>query len=566
MSDAEKLSKMYLNYKVFVEEISKSNHAVQEIFDAISKLKVVRILIKDENPQEIFESLNSTGLELSNSDLIRNYLLMALDYTAQENLYKKYWLQIELLLRSTDAVENFMIQYLITKRRSTSIPYEKKKTNLSKNNLYNFFKEYFEKKYNSGNRNDDVEKFLKDAYRYAKFYSQCIFNDGTVFEELSALEKKFYELTFLLDAVNAPIILMYLYDKYDNGIFDETTFINFVDALISLAFRAKVCQLSGISAQFAGNVIARLDKENYLTQDLFFQTLTFGKGTYSFPNDEAFKQALTTSALYVKMKESGCKYFLYALEKNFATNNNLPAYDDVVVDHVVPQRLNKDWKNYLQDKNELQAHENWRETSGNLILTRSDEKNVGVVFQNKKVKATNSAFQFTRDLEKYSEWTSKQIQARAKKLADAAVKIWNLPEKYQGGTAVIETIFNLDSDFGFFTGKKPDIISIFNMEKKIASWRQFLTELATQFYTLDPDTFKLAAQKINNLGNRNMFATKENSLLNAFKIDDNVFVETHLSAKITLKLMKVIVENFDEISGTNFKSDIWFTLKNQTSE
>lgn len=89
-TELEKLSKMYINYKLFVEKISKSEHNVQEIYHAISKLKVVRILLKDENPQEIFESLNSTGLDLSNSDLIRNYLLMSLNYSTQENLYKNY--------------------------------------------------------------------------------------------------------------------------------------------------------------------------------------------------------------------------------------------------------------------------------------------------------------------------------------------------------------------------------------------------------------------------------------------------------------------------------------------
>lgn len=562
-TELEKLSKIYINYKFFVEKISKSEHNVQEIYHAISKLKVVRILLTDENPQEIFESLNSTGLDLSNSDLIRNYLLMSLNYSTQENLYKNYWLKIELLLQSTDAVETFITQYLITKRRSTSVQRDKNSSKLSKTNLYNSFKEYFEERYNGGNRDDDVENFLKDAYRYAQFYSKCTFSDGTVFDELSELEKKFYELTFLLDAVNAPIILMYLYDRYDKGNFDEETFINFVDALISLSFRAKVCKLGVIAAQFAGNVIARLDKKNYLNEKIFWQTLTFGKGTYNFPNDEDFKQALTTADLYGNMKESGCKYFFYSLEKNFSTNV-LPPYDDVVIDHVIPQRLNQDWKKYLQDKKDLQAHENWRGTLGNLILTRSYEKDVGAEFSKKKDKAAKSTFQFTKDLEKYSEWTSRQIQARAKKLANAAVKIWILPEEYQGETVSIETIFNLDSDFGFFTGKKPDIISIFNVEKKVATWREFLTEFVMQFYTLEPDNFKLAAQIIDESRQRKLFSTKASDLLTAFKINENFFVETTSDTVQKLKLMKAIAENFDEISGTNFKDDIWFTLQNKS--
>ena len=152
------------------------------------------------------------------------------------------------------------------------------------------------------------------------------------------------------------------------------------------------------------------DKENFLTEELFWQTLTFGKGTYTFPSDEDFKNALTNSEAYVNIKADGCKYFLYSLEKNFPAENELPDYDEVTVDHVVPQRLNQNWKIYLNARNDSQTHENWRNTLGNLILV-SDKKSVGADFQTKKFFAHDSTFQFTRDLEKYSEWTSKQIQA-----------------------------------------------------------------------------------------------------------------------------------------------------------
>ena len=522
-TETEKFSSMYINYKFFRQRITASKYSAKEIYNAISHLKIVRILLHTENPQEIFESLNSTGLDLSNSDLIRNFLLMSLDSNAQESLYKNYWLQIERLLKSPDAVENFMVQYLITKRRSNSIQHGNSKVKLSKTILYNSFKKYFQKFYNGDDRNDEVEKFLKDAYRYAKFYSQCVFNESTNF--------------------------------------DEKTFIKFVDALISLSFRAKVCKLGVIAAQFAGNVIARLDKENFLTEELFWQTLTFGKGTYTFPSDEDFKNALTNSEAYVNIKADGCKYFLYSLEKNFPAENELPDYDEVTVDHVVPQRLNQNWKIYLNARNDSQAHENWRNTLGNLILV-SDKKSVGADFQTKKFFAHDSTFQFTRDLEKYSEWTSKQIQARAKKLANAAVKIWTLPEEYQRNNVNVESIFNLDSDFELFTGKKLAIISVFNVEKSVSTWRDFQEEFVKQLYALDSETFKMAAKKFDDSRKRKLFSTDSADLNAALKIDDNFFVESTLSTVQKLKFMNSILEIFDEISGTNFKEDIWFTIKN----
>ena len=144
-------------------------------------------------------------------------------------------------------------------------------------------------------------------YRYAKFFRRFIFNEDTNCDKLPALDKKFYELIYRLDAANAPIILMYLLEQNDKTPFDEETFINFVDALISLTFRAKVCGNTGITAQFAGNVIARLDKENFLDTKTFWRVVTFGKGRYAFPNDKDFQAALVNNNLYETIKSNGCK-------------------------------------------------------------------------------------------------------------------------------------------------------------------------------------------------------------------------------------------------------------------
>ena len=134
-SDIEKLSALYVNYEFFKQKISGSK-VTAEVYNALGKLKVVLIKLQNENAQEIFESLNSTGLDLSKADLIRNYLLMSLDYESQEFLYKNYWLKVELLLKSSVVIEKFMLKYLITKRKSTSIMAEKKKVKLSSKNLY----------------------------------------------------------------------------------------------------------------------------------------------------------------------------------------------------------------------------------------------------------------------------------------------------------------------------------------------------------------------------------------------------------------------------------------------
>lgn len=562
--DTEKSSMLYQNYIFFRKKISVDN--AEKIYKAIQNLNIVGINVEaGENPQEIFESINSTGLALSQSDLIRNYLLMALDYECQEDLYKKYWLQIELLLHSTEIVEKFMVQYLITKRRSDSLLQNNKKKRLAKNNLYFSFKKYFEENYNGDNKAAEVEKYLSDMYRYAKFYNKFLFNSNDKFDTLSTLEKKFYELTFLLDATNTPIVLMYLYDKYEKNIFDETTFIKFLDAMISLTFRAKLCGTNGITSQFAGNVILKLEQEKNLNEDSFWKIITFGKGDYAFPNDEKFKNSLINFDLQAVLKSDGCRYLLYSLERNAEKFKELPKYsgETASIEHIMPRTLNDEWKNYLSAKNDLQSHERWLNTLGNLTLTAYNSELSNSTFDKKKSIYSNSGFFYTRELNKFADWTSIQIQIRAKKLANSALKIWTLPEKYNSKVIDAGNVFTLDSDFGIFTGTKPATISIMNVEKEIKNWREFLREIIKTLYTSDKNLFKQVIQKDNVPRSGKLFSADPKNLLKPVEIDKNFYVANgfDFDTETALKIAKILVENFDLAGDTNFNEEIWFTLR-----
>ena len=537
----EKNSVLYRNYLFFREKISASNQMNEDLCDAINQLNVVSILLQDENPQEIFESLNSTGLDLTKADLIRNFLLMPLEYDEQKRLYKNYWLEIEKLLQLSGKVSIFLEQYIVAKLKSR----DAYATKVSSSSLYNVFKRYFEDK------NLTTEICLKDLYRYAKFFRRFIFDDDTKFDKLSALDKKFYELVHLLNANNAPIILMYLLNRYEKNHFDEATFINFVDALISLAFRAKVCKHNGINPQFAGNVLARLDRENFLDEKIFWRAITFGKGTYAFPGDKDFQAALVTNNLYETIKGHGCKYLLYSLERT-ARAKELPAYSEATVEHILPQKLNGAWKNYLRERNDLSAHEIFLHTLGNLTLTAYNSELGNADFDVKKKIYEQSNFSYTRALTKYDEWTSKQIQSRAKKLAEAAIKIWTLPEEFNSRSVNLSDSFNLDSDFGVFTGEKPAALFISGTEIKISGWVNILREIVRQLYMLDKDTFRLATD-----ARKNLFTTEPTD----FKLDENFYMYTGYSTEDCLRIAKSLVEKFDSLGETNFKDEISFTLR-----
>ena len=545
---SEQNSQLFKSYDFFKGRIAAFGFRenLSELRSAISKLYIVSMTLDNENAQEIFESLNSTGLDLTETEKIRNFLLMELPPETQERLYKDYWLPSELIFREPKIFERFMVHYLIARRKSITDMQGDKNIHISKNALYYTFKRYFRDHYGEGeNKPRGAEDFLRDMYRYAGFYAHFLFDETTAPENLSALDKKFYELVYLLGA---------------SKLFDEAAFLDFVDALISLMFRAKVCRQTGIdSAQTAGNILLRLGKSDELSLDAFWKVMTSGKGKFAFPSDEDFRAALTSNEIYSTSKDL-CKYFLYTIEKIRATA--LPNYAGIAVECVMPRSLNSAWKKYLTDKKDLSNAEIWANALGNLTLT-VDAKNKNAAFNDKRVTYAASNFYYTRDLAKISDWTTNQIGARTKILANLAPKIWILPEKYQPAAIVNKNIFTLEDDFSQFTNTSPALFSLSGKVHKIDSWIGFLRTFAKELYALDRETFKRAVQAS---GRANLFSTSRENLITPFQIDENYYVGSGLDTKSCLRTISAIVENFDQLSGnTNFREEIWFKLSETQS-
>ena len=196
-----------------------------------------------------------------------------------------------------------------------------------------------------------------------------------------------------------------------------------------------------------------------------------------------------------------------------------------------------------------------------MTLTAYNPELSNADFEIKKKIYEQSNFYYTRALNKYPEWTSKQIQKRAKNLAEAATKIWTLPEEFNSRFAKLGDIFNLDSDFGALTGTKPASILIFEKDIKISNWINFLREVVKQLYALDEDIFRQAVYRENIPRNGKLFSVKPQNLQKPFKVDENYYMENRLSTSDCLKIVKVIAENFDRLSGTNFREEIYFTLR-----
>ncbi len=322
---SEPSSKIVENFKLFEEWISKNTDKLETIFKGLEKLMIVEIALekgKDE-PQLIFESMNSKGIELTQTDLIRNYIVMETEVEKREGFYNKYWRAIEENFKQNKKwFDQFVRHYLTIKTRE--IP------NINK--VYVALKDYRQKK------GIGIEDLLKDLQKYCGYFCQIAFKK----ESDKDLNKA---LGFLVDLKMDVIypLLLELYSDYSDGVLSKADFIPIIALIESYIFRRAVC---GIPSSGLNKFFASFTK--HIQKDEYFKSLEvhFGYLTEKqrFPNNDEFKDRLITIDFYNKFKKNS-KCFLERLE-NFDTKEPVNT-QECTTEHIMPQTLTEEWEKDL---------------------------------------------------------------------------------------------------------------------------------------------------------------------------------------------------------------------------
>ncbi|GAA7691790.1 DUF262 and DUF1524 domain-containing protein [Helicobacter pylori] len=399
--------KIMENFKLFEEWIRKNTDKLETIFKGLDKLMVVEISLErgKDNPQLIFESMNSTGKDLTQTDLIRNYILMGLEPEKQKIFYEKYWRAMEEDFKQNETLFNqFVRHYLTIKTRE--IP------NINK--VYEAFKDYRQKK------GIEIEVLLQDLQKYCGFFCQIVFKK----EADKDLNKA---LGFLVDLEMDVIypLLLELYSDYSDGVLSQQDFIPIIALIESYICRRTVCGLgtNGLNKIFA-SFTKKINKDQYLESiKAHFLSLETTKG--KFPKDSEFKNLFITIDFY-NLKEK--EYFFERLE-NFDTKEPVNT-KECTIEHIMPQTLTEEWKKDLGG-NFQAIHDKYLHTIGNLTKTGYNENYSNKSFQEKR--DMEKGFkdsplrlnQGLRDLESFGE---EEIEKRANDLADWALKIWTYPK------------------------------------------------------------------------------------------------------------------------------------------
>jgi uncharacterized protein with ParB-like and HNH nuclease domain/predicted transport protein len=401
----EKYSQPILdNYRFFKESISKDNAVA--VYNGIMKLFVVDVTLEKEkdNPQLIFESMNSTGLDLSQADLIRNYILMGQEIKVQTHLYEKYWFPMEQNYGNDYVAhfDRFMRDFLSAK--TGIIP--------NINNVYNAFKSFA-----NGLLIDDI---VAEITEYASYYANMVLHK----EKDKELLFVFKSLSVLKVDVAYPFLLA-VYNDYVKGIIDKDTLIEVLQLVEDYVFRRAIC---GIPTNSLNKTFLTLYKS--VNKSKYYESLAatmqlFG-GYKRFPNDNEFIRELKIKDLYSFRSKS---YFFSKMENN--KRKELVSVAEYTIEHILPQneKLSNEWQQMLGE-NWKEIQNTWLHTLGNLTLTGyNSELSDRPFYQKKTIEGgfNNSPLKLNDFMKTVDEWNESHINSRADQLATLATGIWKYP-------------------------------------------------------------------------------------------------------------------------------------------
>lgn len=405
------------NFALFQQLIGQYENELEAICQGLAKLVIVDVSLdrSQDNPQLIFESMNSTGLELSQADLIRNFILMGLEPKLQTELYKNYWRPMEKSFgQAAYAVhfDAFMRHYLTAK--TGEIPNVRE--------VYTAFKTY------ARSLKGDTRDLVADIHSYAAYY--CAIALGS--EIVPPLKQAFHDLRELKVEVSYPFLLDAYNDyKYKRLTAEELEQI--VRLVESYVFRRAICAIptNSLNKTFAG-LSRTLKKDRYLEscKAAFLLLPSYRR----FPNNEEFRRDIKLRDLYNFRSRS---YWLRRLENH--GKKERVVVENYTVEHILPQNesLSKEWQIELGSEWQ-QLQKTWLHTLGNLTLTGYNSEYRDFPFTYKRDKVTDkdgnpigfahSPLKLNLGLGKVVTWNEDAIKARADHLALEAAKVWSVPQ------------------------------------------------------------------------------------------------------------------------------------------
>ena len=425
-------SKVTRNYRHFYDLLTRKPQALSfdQLLDAIERLQIISIeLDSDDDAQLIFESLNSTGLALTEADKIRNYLLMSLTPEEQHMCFKNYWQKIE------QATENRPTKFLrdyLTIQQQLQRP-------VRQSNIYYEWKKYMD----GHDRKEELVKMLD----YAHYYQQVT---EAKLSTAKLSEKMRHICNIETDVTNVFFIQFLKYASANNLSEDEV--FKVVDLVENYLARRIVCNMPGnaltqVFCALHKDVLKNIEEYSSANveldnsySDILAYHIMRRDGNYQLPRDMQFVESIKTRDAYHMLKPF--QIFLFErLENSVHGEYNDVATDmkkkDATIEHIMPQTLNGDWKAMLGDNFE-EIQDKYLHTFANLTLTGINSELSNKPFEIKRDGKTignevypgykNSKYRLTKSVTSCDKWTEIELQNRCNEIVATFLRLYPLPQ------------------------------------------------------------------------------------------------------------------------------------------
>lgn len=529
-------SKLTLNYRYFCNRVMKKEISVDDLFAAIGKLEVISITLDhDDDAQLIFESLNSTGMALSEGDKIRNYVLMGQPPQKQAKLFEDYWAIIEKCTRNN--VSEFVRDYLSIRQQITP----------TIGNVYRDFKNFAEKE------QQPVEKLLEDLRRYARLYEKLLTCKSDL--KLKELDDCLYRMARLEIVVTRPFLLEVLRLNLDGKISNEDVLAVFRIVEIYL-FRRNICE---VPTNALNKIFLNLNREvlrydnttnNYVEKVIY--ALLSKKDSGRFPDDEEFSDALANKQVY--LMRGKYKAYLFERLENYGTIEAKDVYTQLdnnvyTIEHIMPQHLTSSWVESL-GANAEEIHTTWLHRLANLTLTGYNPNLSNKTFVEKRDAEEGgyraSGLRMTQKISMKEEWGLKELEERSTEMVAYSLKIWSYP---QTSFVPAEKEFDsctLDDENVDLTGRDLIKYGYQNVEHPVNSWVEMMEQMISYMHKKDTSVLSNLAYGADARMDLSSYVSNEESVLRSpMKVAEDIYFERNTSTATKISILRRLFTLYD---------------------
>lgn len=530
------------NYNYLYNEVANlPTEDLSGLYKAVTKLIVVSISLQPQNgddPQLIFESLNSTGLDLEVSDKVRNYVLMRMKNKEQEKFFHTYWKPLEELVTPKE-MNKFIRYYLEIKTRNS----------ISEARVYAEFKLL--------SSNLSMNALLEDMMEYARYYNE-------INNPLDARTESYRQVLQRLNKLEVKTcvpLCMDLFKAEHDGDLSENEFYQALVLIENYLVRREICDLqtnalNKVFIQLGAEIEKDIDREGKTYFQAFCGELMKRSGKSRFPNNHDFEDKFSTYDLF-NAKASIRKYILERLE-NFQNReqvaiDQLLSNETFTIEHVMPQTLTDEWKEELGKSWEL-IHTKYKDTIGNLTLTAYNSDYSNSTFTIKR-DMKDKGFKYSKlflnsYLANCSSWGEHEILERSHILFKKAVKIWWMPD-VESGAAKNDEWVDWDDNFES-TNKLVSKVKIKNRTINTSNTTDAFRKVNEALYEMDPTVY--------HVNNFNWVSESAEKLRIPYQIGTDMYIETNKSNEDKFSCIKTVAELMNMDS-----SDLRFLLQNRKS-